>query len=270
MPMKISNVVATTYMDVNRTGRNRPCTFSCVNENNQSEDYVVKFHGVLGSSIIFELYASILGRALGILVPDFAIVHIDPRMQAAIQDRIARENFQKSPGPHFGSQHLGNGYTVLNKGYTITNNESVLEQALNVFAFDMLIQNSDRRSEGTVGNPNILFKGNEIVAIDHELSFSFVNLIGSPTDPWDIRSTNLPYKHIFYRQLSKYANNHTISFDGFIEKLVQLTPEYIESIGQAVPSEWYNERYIAKITQHLEHLRENAEMFRKGLLEVFA
>lgn len=266
--MRVPNVVATTYMTVNSSGRNRPCIFSCVNEDSLSEDYFVKFHGSVGSHIICEFVGSLLGQGLGIDIPQVAIVHIDEEMEAAIQDADARSKFQAKPGPHFGSQNIGQGYIVMNSGYNLTSD--TIGQALDIFAFDMLIQNADRTSSSMGGNPNILFKGNRLVAIDHELSFSFVNLVGGDSEPWNIRDTNLPQRHIFYSQLSRHAKTHTVSFDGFIQKLVGISPEYMDSVMQAMPPEWYNERYVEKITQHIEKLLTNVERFHRGLLEVFA
>lgn len=266
--MNISTVVATTYMDVNKTGRNRPCTFSCVDEDNRSDDYFVKFHGSIDSLIICEFVGSILGRALGVNVPNVAIVYIDDKMQSNIHDHIALEMFLKKSGPHFGSQNVGQGYMVMNSGYNLVNES--LAQALNIFAFDMLVQNADRTRDGTVGNPNVLFKGNELIAIDHEMSFSFVNLIGNIPEPWSFRNTNLPTRHIFYPQLLRHAKNNTISFDDFIEKLVKISPEYMDSVMQALPAKWYNERYIEKINHHIHKICTNIDQFHDGLLEVFA
>lgn len=264
----IPNVFATTYMDVKSSGRNRPCAFSCVNHENTSTDYIVKFYSSIGSTIICEFAATLLGKKLGINVPDIAIVHTDYRLAPSIRDRIARENFEKKDGPHFGSQYLGPGFTVMNKGYKLSSDS--LEQALNIFAFDMLIQNIDRTAAGTVGNPNILYKGHQLFAIDHELSFSFVNLIGGNPDPWNIRGSNLAQRHVFYTQLGKHAKNNTICFDGFIEEVSALPDEYMESVMQALPTEWYNEMYAEKIITHINLIRSNIELFQKGLLEVFA
>lgn len=266
--MRVPNVVATTYMMVNSSGRNRPCIFSCVNEDSLSEDYFVKFHGAVGPLIICEFIGSLLGQALGVDIPPVAIVHIDEKMNSAIQDADARNKFQAKPGPHFGSRNIGQGFTVMNSGYSLTSD--TIEQALDIFAFDMLIQNTDRSSSGAAGNPNLLFKGNQLVAIDHEMSFSFINFLGEVSFPWNLRETNLPQRHIFYSQLYKHAKNNTVSFDRFIQKLAGISPEYMDSVMQAIPPEWYNERYVKKIAQHMDLLLTNMGRFHRGLLEVFA
>lgn len=47
-------------------------------------------------------------------------------------------------------------------------------------AFDTLIDNADRRRE----KPNLLWRGQDLVVIDHELAFAFSRLIGTPADPF--------------------------------------------------------------------------------------
>lgn len=260
-------VFATTYAGVCGTGRNRPCRFICINEQNKSIDYVVKFFGIIGSTIIFEVVAALLGKQLGIQVPEPAIVHIDQRMANNISDRIARENLLKNNGPHYGSRDLGTGLTIINKGYNLTNES--LEQAINIFAFDMLIQNADRTIDGTVGNPNILFKGHNLYPIDHELAFEFVNLIGYSRQPWELRGSGLPQRHVFYRQLKRYAQNHEMYFESFVEKLHDVPSNYFDSVKQALPIEWYNELYLEKLNDYFDAVFDDIDLFHKGLLEVF-
>lgn len=261
------HVIATTYIDVCGTGRNRPCRFSCVNDNNYSQDYIVKFFGAIGSQIICEYMAALVGKRLGINVPDMAVVHIDPRTADFIGDETARDQLKKHNGPHFGSRDVGPGVAIVNPGYSLTS--EALEQAIDIFAFDMFIQNTDRSAIGVAGNPNVLFRGNELFPIDHELAFSFVNLIGSESGPWQLRDTDLTKRHIFYARLKTYAHNHVISFERFLNNLAELRAEDIESMVQTLPNEWYNDRYVDKITQHCRLVLSNVDKFRRSLLEVF-
>ncbi len=266
--IEIAKVIAATYMDVKGTGRNRPCIFHCVDQENKSEEYIVKFYGAIRELVICEVSAALLGQALGINIPDIAIVYADQRLAQFIRDGEARENFKKEPGPHFGSHNLKNGYSVMSSGYNLAN-ESLLE-ALNIFAFDMLIQNMDRTASGFTGNSNILYKGHKLYAIDHELSFSFINVLGGSPEPWKLRGSELVTRHVFYLPLRKHSESNEISFSKFLEKLAAMPDEYMENVMQALPSEWYNERYAEKIIAHISLIRRNIERFHKGLLEVFA
>jgi hypothetical protein len=56
--------------------------------------------------------------------------------------------------------------------------------ATDIFAFDALIQNVDRR----VTNPNLLTVGSTFYVYDHETSFSFLQAILPPPQPWIVEN----------------------------------------------------------------------------------
>ena len=263
----LPQIVATTYIDVYKTGRNRPCRFSCVDTNNNSHDYIVKFFGAIRAQIICEYMAVLIGKRLGLNVPQAAIVHVDPIFVDIIKDQPASESLKKHKGPHFGSRDIGPGATVVNQGYTLIG--EALEQAINIFAFDMFIQNTDRTASGLAGNPNVLFKRNDLFPIDHELAFSFINLVGGNVEPWQLRNTELANRHIFHSRLRSHAHNKGISFENFLNALSNLQIEEVEDMVQRLPKEWYNERYVNKIIEHCRLVLSNLNRFQKELLEVF-
>jgi hypothetical protein len=211
--------------------------------------------------------AALLGKRLGLNIPEIAVVHIDPRLGDVVSDETARETLKKHAGPHFGSRDVGPGVAIVNQGYTLMG--ETLEQAIDIFAFDMLIENADRSAIGVAGNPNVLFRGNDLFPIDHELAFSFVDLIGHSHEPWQLRHTELTTRHIFYARLKSYARNNDISFERFLNKLADLRIEDVENMVQNLPKEWYNDRYANKIIEHCRLIMSNVDKFRKGLLEVF-
>lgn len=264
--LPVSNVIATTYMDVCGTGRNRPCRFSCVNSDNISADYIVKFHGSIGPRIICEFVGSILAKTLGFNTPGIAIVHSDLRLAGVIPDAEARENFKKKSGPHFGSLDLGIGMSVMNPGYSLRGR--ALEQAVDIFAFDMLIQNTDRSGGGGAGKPNILFKGDDLFLIDHELAFSFINVL-FPKEPWELRKEGLAERHLFYTQVKKHSTNNVVLFDRIIQSFSGIRLDDIQEALNALPSEWHDDRYVSKILSHFDKVLSNVDKFHRGLLEVF-
>jgi hypothetical protein len=56
--------------------------------------------------------------------------------------------------------------------------------AVNIFAFDALIQNPDRRS----ANPNLFTQGDNIYVYDHETSFSFLVAVVKSAEPWNLEA----------------------------------------------------------------------------------
>lgn len=123
---------------------------------------------------------------------------------------------------------------------------------MDVFAFDALIQNPDRRDS----NPNLLTKGDNICVYDHELAFSFLVDIKPPTTPWKLDGQKYLDSHVFFRKLK----SKPIELNDFAVKLASLTEAVLLAIKADVPEAWVN-RDIARIEAHLRTLREHADEF---------
>jgi hypothetical protein len=253
-------------MSHSRTGAR---LFSCYTEDSQHEDYyVVKFRNQLGSRILCEFMAALLGRHLGLPIPLIAIVEISPRLIATIPCPETRELLAGDQGPHFGSQHKAGGYIQLPPGFSIP--PALISQALDIFAFDMLIQNPDRSDKPGRGKPNLLFDGNQFLLFDHELAFSFIALIGTPPPPWELRGSPLVENHIFYNQLTRYAKNHEVSFERFLTQFMTVSNALLDEMVRAMPGSWHNTTNVGKIVSHLTNVRDNIQRFKRGLLEALA
>jgi hypothetical protein len=79
--------------------------------------------------------------------------------------------------------------------------EAMRQAAINIFAFDALVQNPDRR----FGNQNLFTRGDEIFVYDHELAFSFLHDIATTATPWRLDSQAYLTSHVFYTQLKAKA-----------------------------------------------------------------
>jgi hypothetical protein len=158
--LAVSRVPAQTFLKEISGGRNRPCLFSCLDREHYQE-YVVKFHNQLGVGVICEFVAALLGQQLGLLIPPIAIVEISPRLVEAIPKAEIRELLTNTPGPHFGSLFQTGQYSPIPTGFVLP--DELMSQALDIFAFDMLIQNPDRSRNIEHGNPNLLFNGEQLV-----------------------------------------------------------------------------------------------------------
>jgi len=263
----VPRIRAQTFIGKMSHGRTQPGLYSCHIGEDQYQEYVVKYHSQLGSSIVCEFIAAQLGHYLGLPIPPTAIVEIN----AELIDIIPHLSnlLAKDSGPHFGSEHKGGGYTVLPDAFSIP--QDLIPSAIDIFAFDMLIQNPDRSYKPGQGKPNLLYNGSEFVIFDHELAFSFLSIIGDPPPTaWELRNEEWVESHIFYRQLARYADKYTISFDNFITRFQSVSDAILTEIVQTIPVNWNDSDQVSKIVDHLITVRENLMLFRKGLLEVFA
>jgi len=155
------------------SGRTKPAVFLCEDlDGNSAGEFVVKLRRGIDSGVVgltCELLSSLLAEKLGIRTPNPAIVEIDPAIGGLLNPRdteMARL-IRNSGGLNFGSEVLVGGYSVWPIDKSVP--ASLERLAGEIFFFDALTQNPDRK----VNNPNFLWKGEEILLIDHELGFSF-------------------------------------------------------------------------------------------------
>ena len=124
--------------------------------------------------------------------------------------------------------------------------------AFEIFAFDALTQNPDRR----VKKPNILWKGDELLIIDHEMAFSFIFDIMPQAEPWKISKLKFISGHLFYRQLK----GQDLNFDRFTGALESITEENIKTITGTVPDSWQTD-ILTKIENHILEIVRHKDDF---------
>jgi hypothetical protein len=132
------------------------------------------------------------------------------------------------------------------------------DQAADIFAFDTLIQNADRRAV----NPNLWARSDRLGIYDHEQAFSFLALpiVGGASKPWALvkqaDSFRFLGQHIFYRCL----RGGRLDLGPFKERLLALTDEQIQAYADAVPLEWREESdFCGQIADYLREARGQAE-----------
>lgn len=259
----VPHVIAAQFHRFMKTGRTSPALCGCEDEaGNRVDDFVVKLRGALDNGkngLLFELLASRLAAYFGLSLPDPALVLIDAdfaELVAAAETQSAAR-MRNSVGLNFGSRLLCDATEwPVDKGIP----DAMRQSALNVFAFDALIQNTDRRFE----NQNLLTRGDDIFVFDHELAFSFLQDVLPPPTPWRLDNQRYLAHHVFYKQLRK----RSIDLNGFTGALLALPEAALRDIVADVPTEWNNE-IVPRIEEHLRtvsnHAVEFAEEIRRTL-----
>lgn len=236
------------------SGRNRPVICTCRSPDGRNVgDFVVKLSGsetgVRG--LEREAIGSLLAVHFQIPTPSPAIVQFPHELATAIAESIPglAPIIRRSTAPHFGSR-LADGAPVWPVDGAIP--AALREQAARIFAFDALIQNPDRRHS----NPNLLFKGGSFLAIDHELAFSFLDLIVPQVEPWRVAEADYLRDHALFRRL----NGGTIELERFAALLTAFNTEGWQRIVAAIPGEW---RVLdpARIAAHLFAVQSHADQF---------
>ena len=132
-----------------------------------------------------------------------------------------------SSGLNFGSVHLGAGFTTWPPGRHPVGTQR--DQAADIFAFDTLVQNPDRRAV----NPNLWARSDRLGVYDHEQAFSFLSLpiIGGAPKPWAAASHGNGFRfleqHVFYGSL----RGGRLNLGPFKEKLGALTDKRIQGLS---------------------------------------
>jgi hypothetical protein len=129
--------------------------------------YFVKGNYAGNKALVAEWVANRLGRLLGLPIPEFAMLQVDPLLikYGAKPVELAR----LGSGTVFGSRYVPNLVEI---------RETDLPQVdftlqANVLAFDWWIANSDRIFVDGAGNPNLLWSETDqrLWVIDHNLAF---------------------------------------------------------------------------------------------------
>jgi hypothetical protein len=150
---------------------------------------------------------------------------------------------------NFGSKVITGGFDTWPIGKAVPFNLKQL--AAEIFAFDAFIQNPDRGDR-----PNILWKGDELYIIDHEMGFSFILEILPLSKPWQITSLGFMKNHLFYGSLK----GQELNLDRFRGALELLSDNVMAGITENVPIEWRNNN-IKKIETHINEITHHINDF---------
>lgn len=252
--MTIPVLNATSLQRILPSGRTKPCIFFCEDESGEnSSEYVVKLKAGIetgANGLAAELIASQLATILDIPTPEPAIIELDPLLADAVPDRDLSSRLRESAGLNFGSRVITGGFDTWPVGKSIPSSLRTL--TAEIFAFDALIKNPDRRVE----KPNILWKGDDLYIIDHEMSLMFMYTMLPSPNPWQI--TNLPFMktHLFYGSLK----GQSVNLDRFAGALELLTDSAIETILSNVPDEWRSSNMV-KIKTHINEIVHHGDDF---------
>lgn len=239
------------------TGRTSPILCSCVDATGGRQDVVVKLRAGMEnlSGSTYELFGTLLASHFDLATPEPCLVHISQDFADAArlelvdrQARIVRE----SVGWNYGSVALNN-FRIWPVGKTVSAQQEAT--ALNVYAFDALIQNVDRRR----GNPNLGTQGDQIVLFDHECAFSFLLAIFPSPRPWEVANETYLVDHVFRSALTGLTYEGT-----FLTSLNSLNDETIETISASIPEDWVRAN-LPRIQDHLRQVRDNGMIFIEEL-----
>lgn len=251
----LSRVSAIEFVRPMDNGRTCPSLVVCQDGDDDGIEVVLKCtagcerkEGGLASEVI----SACLAADLGLPVMRPYLVEIDPEFIAAVTDAKHRARLGASNPVAFGSALATRQFSAWSSGNRVAN--LMLEPAAAIFAFDGIIQNSDRRS----GNPNCLVRGDDVRIIDHELAFAH-HMIISWRAPWllgGLQSLERPGAHIFRADLLGKELDYRVIRAAW----AGLSDEQIAGYGVAVPAEWSSaQNDVARALKLIQDARDNID-----------
>lgn len=200
--------------------------------------YVMKFVGAGQGpkALIAELVAGEIGRALGLRVPQLALMQLDPMLGRSEPNPEIRDLLRASAGRlNLGLSYLPNAFEF----NSLLKPPPSSELASKIVWFDAYITNVDR----TPRNVNMLIWQDKLWLIDHGAALYFHH----SWDDYLARSRN-PFNLIKNHTLLEFAGNLP---QADAELRPQLTPKIISQIVQSIPDEWLNgETTFAALRDH--------------------
>jgi hypothetical protein len=258
---------ANRFVKVMAGGRTHPLLLGCFRQASEGtferREMVVKALGlpeVTEESMFREILGNLVARALGIHTPTPGIVQISPEFVPMIHDGCSAEGVpcEVKPGPAAGTEFISPGLSNVIPVKSLTAKQ--IEDAARIYAFDLLVQNPDRRGE----KPNFATHKGGLVAFDFEMAFSFLLAITSAGQPWEVTEHNC-YKpddpHVFRGAL----RGRVLDWTWLRESCRHVSREQIIAFCAAIPKIWSEKVGVERITDHLIPIMEHVDEFIEEL-----
>lgn len=251
----LSRVTAVRFDGRVQSGRTVPCRLTCEAADGAEVEVVAKLSDGCDrkvTALVMEAIAAMLAADLDLPVPEPFLVTLEPEFIAGVPDETVADMARRSNPVAFGSKHLPPGYTSWPVGKAIPTD--ALATAAEIFAFDVLIVNDDRRPV----NPNCLFSGSSLAIYDHEMAFFTEGIVGWQP-PWEISSLESfkqTRRHLFSEQLCGKA----VNFDRFAGAWLSVTNERLAAYRAALPDAWNAaSQHADKALLYIGQVRDNIE-----------
>lgn len=242
-----------------KSGRTHPLVIDCEKQIQGQKSgsaslhlMVVKARGlpeVSEQSLFCELFGNLLARELGISTPNPALIRLSPNFVDQANQVLASDHIQIQVGIGVGCEYFPQFYPITENGNM---KPEEVEQATRIYAYDLLVQNPDRRQD----KPNCANHKGQIVAYDFELCFTFLMaLIGVKTSPWEITKHGICLKHFFRTALRAKE----VSWAPFLGALQALHKSRLDVIIGELPEGW--KQWGLAVQRHIEQVIINIREF---------
>jgi hypothetical protein len=246
----IERLHAEVFHGFQTRGNTRPARLTCRRADGTQVEVFGKFAGGVRNhyfGLCAELLSSQFASTLGLATPVPYLVEITPEFVASAP-AIAQDLLNRSLGVNFASESLGEGYTTMAAETRLP--VELRRCAAEIFAFDVLIQNYDRKAD----NPNMLWNRAKIYLIDHERALDPAQ---SAEKSHSVTSLDLDrfYDHVLYGSLSP----SDCSLERLSGVLGGLTAGTLDGWFDSIPVIWRNASSLQRVRNYFEWLLERQQ-----------
>lgn len=216
-------------------GTTKPFIVLALNQQGSVEQYVVKAfikkQVAQYAPVSNEILCCELAKMFDLSVPDYGIMNFDKLDLERVYPKEWVDELDL--GAKFCSKFMGQ-YTIFSPS---TSKEYLKDyEILNIFAFDVFVSNVDRG--GYRNKPNLLINDNELMVIDHELTFPYSD------DDFEKRLALYNHKkHVLYKYISRLRIKDR-TFDEFLLCLSSLNINNLRGVFNELDK--YNIEYLNK------------------------
>ena len=251
----ISLAIATRYDRIAESGRNLPLRVSVETADGVEHEVFLKPSGrpqLSVTGLACEVISACIAGRVGLPVCRPFLVELRPEWIASVHDIEVRRTLEISNPIAFGSYVAGFGWKQWSSEDTLTAKRR--QMALEIFTFDVFIENPDRRPN----NPNLLVRGDEFRIIDHELALHVRGMLPRPT-PWQqgyldqiIRTDG----HIFANRLRGGA----LDFEVIGNAWSLLSDNDLSDYEASLPEQWAEaNEAVAAALSHVRAVRDRID-----------
>lgn len=250
-------------LDEFKSGSNNPLLVGAVDEaTGVKEKCVLKPNGgerMSKKAMLREIAATFIAKTWGIHTVEPVLLRVTPQLVEANVGQDWYDLLQKSVGLNYGSVYLPN-HQIPVLGQAL--NATTFGQAQMIFAFDLFVQNPDRRSQ----KPNLMSNGEQLVIFDHELAFSYLQLFFPSKQPWQISGEEWIEDMFLY----PIVKGKPLPEDLIKQNVDKINTHFWDNLDQALPEELLILEEYAKIKQFCTAVVDHADAFIQELQIVAA
>ncbi|MEQ1587552.1 MAG: HipA family kinase [Cyclobacteriaceae bacterium] len=228
------------------------------------DDYVVKLmkaERMSEAAAMREVIAAFIAMELDLPVTLPALINMPPDFINILKGESEYLVASQSLGYNFGTRYV-TGYQVFAVNQALPN--TLIDSALEIFAFDVLIQNADRSHEAPK-KPNLNTNGKQLLIFDHEVAFGFIFELpfSKNKQPWVIRDIDKLWieKHCLFRSL----RGNLFDEQNLLHKFARLDNAFWNRCWVLLPDSWREKEQFESIKGFVNQIVSNGSIFIKNL-----